>query len=123
MKSHTTENTPCTNVILADEQGATCNVSSSTRWTKREQLNVTARAWDISVPIPTKGWEAFFVTFDFGPARPEGEPLQLSSEVVVVPLGKYPYPDCRSPASAARGGCRGNRLVLAQSPHNATGDV
>jgi len=104
-------------------QGAMCNVSSSTRWTKREQLNVTARAWDVSVPIPTKGWEAFFVTFDFGPARPEGEPLQLSSEVVVVPLDKYPYPDCRSPASAARGGCKGNRLVLAQSPHNATGDM
>lgn len=96
-----------------------CNISAATRWLKERDLDPAEKSWNVAFDSPAAGWRGFYVALEFEPAETGSEPLRLSSEVVIVPLGKYPYPDCMSPASASRGGCRGKRLVLAQGNQEA----
>jgi len=85
----------------------TCNITRSTQWSRREELDANSSAWRVSVPAPAKGWEAFFITFEFSSPRSCSGPLSVSTGVSVVPFGKFPFPECHGAA------CRGKRLALA----------
>jgi len=84
-----------------------CNITRSTQWSKREELDASSSSWRVRVVAPSKGWEAFFVTFEFSPPRPGSDPLSVSTGVSIVPFGRLPFPECHGAA------CHGTRLALA----------
>lgn len=87
--------------------GPLCDISRSTQWAQRERLDANEKLWRVSVPTPSSGWEAFYVTFEFPPPVAHGDPLQVSTEASVVPFGRYPFPECHGK------NCKGaNTLVL-----------
>merc|ERR1719373_343891 len=89
--------------------GPFCDISRATQWVEKERLDAGKTRWSARVPDPPAGWAAFYVAFEFPSPVAHGDPLQLSTEVSVVPFGRYPYslPDCGDK------GCPGNhKLVL-----------
>lgn len=89
--------------------GAVCSINA-TRWSKVEELRTDTDHWRLPIDVPKQGWRGIFLQFEF-PAQQGQTPITVSTEVIVVPRWKYPFPDCRSPEGVARGGCRGKRLI------------
>jgi len=95
--------------------GIFCDTRRTATWTSRP-LSTAASTWRVSEPTPEKGWAGFYVAFEFAPPAPRRDPVEMTTEVFVVPRGRYPFGEC-SGADCGAGG----RLVLAQT-HDPVGD-